>query len=157
MGEHVDSALRRAAVMALGELGRSSDYRDRADAGRGLAGFAETEEAAGPLLELVLDREDTFVTRATAEALLRRHDKAGLTAVASALAVAGPNHGDWIHTAVHDAFAVYADERDDAMRLCEELAGDPDERVALGARELHESLAGINCVLHPAQRGGTQP
>ncbi len=146
----MDSALRRAAVMALGELGRSSDFGDRADAGRGLAGFAEMEEAARPLLELVLDREDTFVTRVTAEALLRRQDKAGLTLVASALAVADPNHRDWIHTAVLDVFAIYAGDRDDAMRLCEDLAGDPDERVALGARELHECLAGIACVLHPA-------
>ncbi|CAM5274415.1 hypothetical protein SAVIM338S_00036 [Streptomyces avidinii] len=106
-------------------------------------------EAVDPLLELVLDREDTFVTRVTAEALLRRQDRAGLLIVASALAVASPNHGDWIHTAVRDAFAIYASERDDAMRLCEELTRDPDERVAPGARELNESLTGIHCVLHP--------
>ncbi|MEV7415640.1 hypothetical protein [Streptomyces sp. NPDC089919] len=123
---------------------------DRADAGRGLAGFAEMEEAVGPLLELVLDREDTFVTRVTAEALLRRHDSAGLRVVASALAVASPNHGDWIHTAILDAFAVYASDRDDAVQLCEALTRDIDERVALGARELRESLSGINCVLYPA-------
>ncbi len=43
--------------MALGELGRSSDHRDRADAGRGLAGFVEMEDTVGPLLELVLDRD----------------------------------------------------------------------------------------------------
>ncbi|MEV6681036.1 hypothetical protein AB0N09_29850 [Streptomyces erythrochromogenes] len=108
------------------------------------------DEAVGPLLRLVLDRENTFVTRATAEALLRRQDRSGLRVVASALAVADPNHGDWIHTAVLDAFAVYADERDEAMRICEELAGDPDERVASGARLLHGSLTGITCVLHPA-------
>ncbi|WP_128977399.1 hypothetical protein [Streptomyces roseicoloratus] len=136
--------------MALGELGRSSDFGDRADAGRGLAGFAEMEEAVGPLLELVLDREDTFVTRVTAQALLRRQDRAGLRVVASALAVASPNHGDWIHTAILDVFAVYASDRDDAVRLCEALTRDTDEHVALGARELHESLSGINCVLYPA-------
>ncbi|MFE6072123.1 hypothetical protein [Streptomyces sp. NPDC056525] len=149
MGKLVNSALRRAAVVALGELGRSSDSGDRADAGRGLASFAEMEEAVDPLLELVLDRENTFVTRVTAEALLRRQDRAGLLTIASALAVAGPNHGDWIHTAVRDAFAIYASDRDDAVRLCEELTRDPDERVALGARELNESLTGIHCVLHP--------
>ncbi|MFF9505084.1 hypothetical protein [Streptomyces sp. NPDC014656] len=145
-----DGALRRAAVVALGELARSSDFGDRADAGRGLAGFAEMEEAVGPLLELVLDREDTFVTRATAEALLRRHDSAGLRVVASALAVASPNHSDWIHTATLDAFAIYATDRDDAVRLCEALTRDTDEHVTLGARELHDSLSGIDCVLHPA-------
>ncbi|MFE6906806.1 hypothetical protein [Streptomyces erythrochromogenes] len=149
MSKLVKSALRRAAVVALAELGRRSDSGDRADAGRGLASFAEMEEAVDPLLELVLDREDTLVTRVTAEALLRRQDRAGLLVVASALAVASPNHGDWINTAVRDAFAIYASDRDDAMRLCEELTQDPDERVALGARELHESLSGINCVLHP--------
>ncbi|WP_328740837.1 hypothetical protein OHA91_36865 [Streptomyces erythrochromogenes] len=146
----MDSTLRRAAVLALGELGRRGEAGDRADAGRGLAGFAEMDEAVGPLLALVLDRENTFVTRATAEALLRRQDRSGLRVVASALAIADPNHGDWIRTAVLDAFAVYADERDDAMRICEELAGEPDERVASGARELRTSLAGITCVLHPA-------
>ncbi|MCX4808699.1 hypothetical protein OG594_45275 [Streptomyces sp. NBC_01214] len=149
MGKLENSALRRAAVVALGELGRSSDPGDRADAGRGLAGFAEMEEAVGPLLKLVLDRENTFVTRVTAEALLRRQDRVGLMVVASALAVASPNHGDWIHTAILDAFAIYASDRDDAMRLCEELTMDPDERVALGARALNESLSGIDCVLHP--------
>ncbi|MDX3238493.1 hypothetical protein PV392_22955 [Streptomyces sp. ME03-5709C] len=136
--------------MALGELGRSGDFGDRADAGRGLANFAELEEAVGPLLKLLLDRENTFVTRATAQALLRRVDGAGLRVAASALAVADPNHADWIHTAVLDVFALHAGDRDAAMRLCEELVRDPDGRVALGARELHEGLAGIDCVLHPA-------
>ncbi|WP_329116360.1 hypothetical protein [Streptomyces sp. NBC_01465] len=105
MSRPVDRQLRHAAVVALGELGRSHDYRDRADAGHGLAGFAEMQEALGPLQELVLDPGDTYVTRVTTEALLRRKDRAGLTAVASALAVAGPNHGDWIHTAVVDVFS----------------------------------------------------
>ncbi|MFJ9779070.1 hypothetical protein ACIRSS_05775 [Amycolatopsis sp. NPDC101161] len=73
-------------MAALIELAGSADYRDRADAGRGLAGFAEMPEARGPLLELVLDDRDTFVTRVTAEALLRRQDLAGLAVVASALA-----------------------------------------------------------------------
>ncbi|MDX3098970.1 hypothetical protein PV417_31450 [Streptomyces sp. ME19-03-3] len=146
----MDNALRRAAVVALGDLGRSNNFGDRADAGCGLAGFAEMEEAVDPLLKLVLDCEDTFVTRVTAQALLRRIDKAGLRVVASALAVADANHGDWIHTAILDVFAIYASDRDDAMRLCEELTRDPDQHVALGAHELRESLAGINPVLHPA-------
>ncbi|MFG2339424.1 hypothetical protein [Streptomyces yangpuensis] len=146
----MNSALRHTAVVALVELARSTHYEDRADAGHALAAFAGTPEAAGPLLELVLDRADTHVTRVTAHALLQRQDRAGLSLVASALAVAGPHHADWIHTALRDAFTVYATERDEAMRICEELAHDPDEHVASGARELHESLARIDCVLHPA-------
>ncbi|MFJ7779862.1 hypothetical protein [Streptomyces yangpuensis] len=146
----MNSALRRTAVEALVELGRSTDHEDRADAGRALAAFAGTAQAAGPLLELVLDRADTHVTRVTAHALLQRQDRAGLALVASALAVADPHHADWIHTALRDAFTVYADERDAAMRICEELAHDPDEHVARGARRLNEGLARIDCVLHPA-------
>ncbi|GHF86895.1 hypothetical protein GCM10018790_75500 [Kitasatospora xanthocidica] len=146
----MEPELRHAAVVALGELGRSRDYRDRADAGRGLAGFAEMQQALGPLLELVLDPGDTFVTRVTTEALLRRRDRAGLATVASALAVADPNHGDWIHTAVADVFSIFSDDRDDAIRLCEELSQDADDRVARGARRLHELLAEIDPILRPA-------
>jgi hypothetical protein len=69
---------RLAAVAALIRLAGSVDHRDRTDAGRGLASFAEMSEARAPLLGLVLDAGDTFVTRATAEALLRRQDSAGL-------------------------------------------------------------------------------
>ncbi|MEU8431607.1 hypothetical protein AB0F18_01625 [Streptomyces sp. NPDC029216] len=135
--------LRRAAVTALGELARSEDWRDRADAGHGLAGFAEMPEALGPLRELVLDRGDTFVTRHTAQALLRRRDRAGLSAVAAALAVADPNHGDWIDTAVADVFGFPFAELDEALRLCEELTRDTDDGTALGARRLYEALAEI--------------
>jgi hypothetical protein len=63
----VSNEARRAVVAALIELAGSPDYRDRADAGRGLASFAEMPEARGPLLELALDDRDTFVTRVTAE------------------------------------------------------------------------------------------
>ncbi len=145
----MDSDLRHAAVMALVELGRSRDYRDRADAGHGLAGFAEIQEARGPLLELVLDPGDTFVTLVTAEALLRRRDRVGLAIVASALPVADLSHGEWIHTAILDVFGIFSEERDSALQLCEEMLQDPGDRVALGARQLHEALAEINPVLRP--------
>ncbi|MBD0689819.1 hypothetical protein [Streptomyces sp. CBMA123] len=136
--------------MALGQLGRSHDYRDRADAGHGLAGFAEMQEARGPLMELVLDPADTFVTRVTTEAVLRRKDRAGLTIVASALAVADSHHNNWIHTAIVDVFSIFADDRDNALKLCEELSQDTDGRIALGARQLHEMLTEIDPVLGPA-------
>jgi hypothetical protein len=135
--------------VALHELGRSHDYRDRADAGHGLAGFAEMQEALGPLLELVLDPGDTFVTRVTAEAALRRKDRIGLAVVASALAVADSNHSDWIHTAILDVYSIFSEDRDNAMQLCEEMLRDNDDRVALGARQLREILAEIDPVLRP--------
>ncbi|MEU9035570.1 hypothetical protein AB0D45_11835 [Streptomyces sp. NPDC048352] len=146
----MDRELRRAAVVALGELGRSRDYRDRADAGHGLAGFAEMQEAHGSLVEFVLDAGDTFVTRVTAEALLRRKDRAGLMTVSSALAVADPNQGDWIRTAVVDVFRIFSPDRDQAIRLCEELWQDADDRVARGSRQLHELLAEIDPPHRPA-------
>ncbi|MFF2571443.1 hypothetical protein [Streptomyces sp. NPDC058084] len=146
----MDSDLRRAVVVTLGELARSDDWRDRADAGHSLAGFAETPEAVELLLGLVLDRGDTFVTRRTAEGLLRRKDRAGLTIVASALAVANDNHADYIHTAIVDVFSIFSEDLDEALRICDELSGDADDRVARGARRLHRSLAGIDPVLRPA-------
>ncbi|MFD9541517.1 hypothetical protein [Streptomyces sp. NPDC060022] len=147
----MDGDLRLAAVVALAELGRSDDWRDRADAGHSLAGFAEMPEAVEPLLGLVLDSGDTFVTRRTAEGLLRRKDRAGLAIVASALAVANDNHADWIRTAVVDVCSIFSDDLDEALRLCEEMAGDDkDERVARGTRRLRESLAGVDPVLRPS-------
>ncbi|WP_372351158.1 hypothetical protein [Streptomyces sp. KL116D] len=145
----MDSDLRHAVVVALGELGRSDDWRDRADAGYGLAGFAELPEASELLMGLVLDPGDTFVTRRTTEALLRRSDLTGLTIVASALAVANDHHADYIHTAVVDVFSIFSVDLDEALRLCEVMAGDSDDRVVLGARRLRESLAEIDPVLRP--------
>ncbi|KJS56527.1 hypothetical protein VM98_06910 [Streptomyces rubellomurinus subsp. indigoferus] len=107
-------------------------------------------EAFGPLRTLVLDPDDTFVTRVTAESLLRRQDRVGLAIVASALAEADPNHGDWIHTAVVDVFSIFSHARDNAIRLCEELSQDADDRVAQGARQLHDLLVEIDPVLRPA-------
>ncbi|HEY0688053.1 MAG TPA: hypothetical protein VGD71_03360 [Kribbella sp.] len=142
---------RPAVVTALIRLAGSPDYRDRADAGRSLASFAEMPEARGPLVGLVLDAADTFVTRATAEALLRRQDYAGFAVVASALAAADPDHADWIHAAVLDVFGVFSGDRDAAMRECEALARAADEQARRGAGQLAGMLAVINPILRSAQ------
>lgn len=115
------------------------------------------QEALEPLLALVLDPDDTFVTQRTVEALLRRKDRVGLTIVASALPVADSNHSEWIHTAIVDVFGIFSDDRDSAIRLCEEMSRDANDRVALGARALHEILTEIDPVLRPAQRGRILP
>lgn len=104
-------------------------------------------EAVEPLLRLVLDPGDTFVTRQTTQGLLRRKDRVRLTIVASAVAVASDNHADYIHAAIVDVFSIFSSDLDEALRLCEELSGNTDDHVALGARRLHESLAEINPVL----------
>jgi transposase len=115
---------RLAAVAALAALAGSSDYRDRADVGRALASFAGLPAARGPLERLLLDAEDTFVTRATAEALLRRGDAAGLALVAETLRSADDDQQQWIATAVSDVFGVFARERDRALQRCAGLPGD---------------------------------
>ncbi|MGW4488516.1 hypothetical protein ACWEOE_32305 [Amycolatopsis sp. NPDC004368] len=146
----MENEARRAVVAALIGLAGSSDYRDRADAGRGLAPFAEMAEAREPLLRLLLDAGDTFVTRATAEALLRREDSAGFTVVAAALAAADAGQGEWIGTAVLDVFGVFAGARDAAVRECEALRRGADDQVHHGAGELMDMLAVIDPVLRPA-------
>ncbi|MEU4120314.1 hypothetical protein AB0F71_38165 [Kitasatospora sp. NPDC028055] len=146
----MDQQLRRAAVTALGALAHSPDFRDRAAAGHGLAAFADLPEARGPLLALVLDPDDTYVTRVTARALLRRKDRAGLTAVATALADADPNHEDWIHSAVVDALGIFASDREEALLLCHDLSRGPDPRLADGARRLHAMLTELDPALRSA-------
>jgi hypothetical protein len=142
---------RRAAVTALITLAESPDYRDRADAGRSLASFAEMPEARGPLRNLILDAHDTFVTRATAAATLRRQNSAGIATVAAALAAADPNHTDWIFTAVLDVYRAFSRDRDAAMRECEALTRDTDEQTRSGASRLAAMLTEIDPILRPAQ------
>ncbi|MEU8663818.1 hypothetical protein [Actinoplanes philippinensis] len=142
---------RLAAVAALIGLAGSPDHRDRADAGRSLASFAEVPGAGEALSGLMLDAGDTFITRETATALLRRQDSVGLAMVASALTVADDNHADWIHTAVLDVFMVFAHERDAALRECEALAGGADEQIHRGARQLIDMLGKIDPILRPVQ------
>ncbi|MEU4158577.1 hypothetical protein [Actinoplanes sp. NPDC026670] len=139
---------RRAVTVALIALAGSPDFSDRADAGRSLARFLEDPDARATLVSLVLDAGDTFVTRVTAEALLRRQDIAGLSVVASALTEADANQADWIHTAVLDVFASFEDERDAVLLLCDALTLDPDARVRNGAPHLNAMLTGIEPALH---------
>ncbi|MFE5207382.1 hypothetical protein [Streptomyces sp. NPDC056600] len=150
----MNSDLRRAVVVTLGELGRSGDWRDRADAGHGLAGFAEMPEAVEPLLDLLL-HGDTFATQRTAEALLRRIDRAGLVIVASAMAVVDDDHVDHLHAAVFHVFSIFERDLDEALRICGELKGDADPRVARGVRLLHATLAEIDPVLRPVPPDST--
>jgi hypothetical protein len=147
----VDQDRRRSAVSALIELAASDDHRDRAAAGRALAIFAEIPESREPLLRLVLDVHDTYVTLTTAEALLRRQDTAGLTIVAEALALADVQRSTYIHDAIGTVFTIFASERDHALEACEALSRDPSPRVRQGTAELREMLAEIQPVLFPQE------
>jgi hypothetical protein len=139
---------RRSAVAALIELAAGDDYRDRADAGRALAVFAEVTEAREPLLRLVLDGGDTFVTLTTAEALLRRQDLAGFAVIAEALTSADVQQHTYIHQAVTAVFMLYASERDRAVDACDALKHDANDEVRQGAAELREMLVQVRPVLY---------
>jgi hypothetical protein len=140
---------RASVVTALIELAASEDFKDRADAGRALASFAETTGSRETLVELVLDVNDTFVTLATAEALLRRQDLAGLRIVAEALFSADFQHRTYIHQAVTAVFMVFAVEKDRAVEACDALLVDASTSACEGAAELREMLAQIDPLLYP--------
>jgi hypothetical protein len=141
---------RRASVKtALIELAASTDYQDRADAGRALASFAEATRSRETLVQLVLDINDTFVTQTTAEALLRRQDRAGLEIIAEALSSADFQHRTYIRQAAAAVFMVFAAEEDRALKACDALSLNASLQVRDGAVELREMLAQIDPLLHP--------
>jgi hypothetical protein len=146
----VGTHARHDVVSALVKLAASTSYSDRADAGRALAGFAESPPARRLLVALLLDADDTFVTRETAEVLLRRRDAVGLATVASALAVADFGQTTQIVDAVFEVYGIYADQRDAAVRVCGELLDEADESQRQGVTQLRDALLRVNPVLHPA-------
>ncbi|MEU0677811.1 hypothetical protein ABZ330_33995 [Streptomyces sp. NPDC006172] len=83
----------------------SPSYPQRARAGRDLAACVDVPEVAVAVLRLLLDAEDTAVTRQTAEALARVGTAAAVRLIALAFAEADDNQADWIQTGVQDALA----------------------------------------------------
>ncbi|MEV6247353.1 hypothetical protein AB0M38_14270 [Streptomyces sp. NPDC051742] len=81
---------------------RSDSWALRAAAGRRLAASAEDPAAAEVLRKLLLDGQDTAVTRETAEALLERWDVHGLRLVLAAFADADDNTADYLDGAISD-------------------------------------------------------
>ncbi|MDL4813394.1 hypothetical protein QP089_03875 [Actinomadura sp. OS1-43] len=86
-------------------------------------------------MRLLLDGEDTAVTRHTAEALARVGTVAALRLIALAVAAADDNQTDWLLTGVQDALMGPGDAPDVAA-ACGKLAGDPDEAVRRGAADI---------------------
>ena len=115
----------------------SPSWVRRAAAGRGLASFVDVPEAAEALVRLLLDAEDTAVTRRTAEALAEVGTVPAVRLVALALAGADDQQADWLRTGVEDAVL----GRDDApppdiAGACRRLARDPEPAVRRGAAEI---------------------
>lgn len=113
----------------------SPSWSQRARAGRDLASFADVPEAADALTGLLLDVEDTAVTRQTAEALARVGTVAAMKLIALAVAAADDNQADWLQTGVHDAL-VGPDGAPGIAAVCGQLARDPEEAVRRGAVEI---------------------
>ncbi|KUH36315.1 MULTISPECIES: hypothetical protein [Streptomyces] len=84
---------------------------------------------------LLLDVEDTAVTRETAEALAKVGTVAAVRLIALAVAEADDNQADWLQTGVHDVL-VDPDSGPDIAAVCAELAWDPEEPVRRGAADV---------------------
>ncbi|MFF3604377.1 hypothetical protein [Streptomyces sp. NPDC002463] len=113
----------------------SPSWTQRVRAGRDLASFADVPEAADALLGLLLDVEDTAVTRQTAEALARVGTVAAVRLIALAVAEADDNQSDWLQTGVQDAL-VDPDGAPDVAATCRKLARDREEAVCRGAADI---------------------
>lgn len=93
---------------------------------------------------LLLDVEDTAVTRQTAEALARVGSMAAIRLIALAVAEADDNQADWLQTGVYDAL-VGPDGVPDVAAACGKLARDPEEAVRRGAAEISAWADGTRC------------
>ncbi|MFE1823260.1 hypothetical protein ACFRMO_02890 [Streptomyces anulatus] len=122
----------------------SPSWTQRVRAGRDLASFADVPEAAEMLVGLLLDVEDTAVTRQTAEVLARVGTVAAIRLIALAFAEADDNQADWLQTGVHDALVEPVGALDVAA-ACGKLARDPDEAVRRGAADISAWADGTRC------------
>ncbi|WP_107528753.1 HEAT repeat domain-containing protein [Streptomyces sp. Ru72] len=133
------SGLERALAEAS-----SPSWTQRVRAGRDLASFADVPEAAEALVGLLLDAEDTAVTRQTAKALARVGTVAAIRLIALAVAEADDNRADWLQAGVHDAL-VGPDGAPDIAAACGKLARDPEEAVRRGAADISVWTGDTRC------------
>ncbi|MEV5689533.1 hypothetical protein AB0L68_41370 [Streptomyces sp. NPDC052164] len=120
----------------------SPSWSQRVRAGHDLASFSDVPEAAKALVGLLLDVEDTAVTRQTAEALARVGTVAAVRLIALALAEADDSHADWMQTGVHDVLAG-PDSVPDVAAVCVQLARDGEAAVRQGAAEILAWAGGV--------------
>ncbi|MFF3214792.1 hypothetical protein ACFYYB_29665 [Streptomyces sp. NPDC002886] len=92
---------------------------------------------------LLLDAEDTAVTRETAEALARTGTQAAVRLLALAVVRADDSRADWMWTGVHDA-REGPEGVPDVVAACGQLARDGEEAVRRGAAEISAWAAGTS-------------
>ncbi len=109
---------------------RSASWPVRAAAGRRLAGSAEDAGVAEVLLRLLLDGQDTAVTRETAEALLERGDVCGLRMVLAALSSADDGTGDYLDGAINDVCCQSEEGLAQLKELSSVLVSDADASIS---------------------------
>ncbi|MFF9982349.1 hypothetical protein [Streptomyces erythrochromogenes] len=112
----------------------SPSWAQRVRAGRDLASFVDVPEVAEVLVGLLLDVEDTAVTRQTAEALARVGTVAAVRLIALAVGEADDNQADWLQTGVHDAL-VGAGGAPNVAAACANLARDQEGAVRRAAAD----------------------
>ncbi|MFC8130204.1 hypothetical protein [Streptomyces sp. NPDC057302] len=122
----------------------SPSWTQRVRAGRDLASFTDVPEAAEALVGLLLDVDDTAVTRQTAEALAQLGTVGAIRLIAFAVAEADDNQADWLQTGIYDALAG-PDGVPDVAAACGELALDPEEAVRRGAADISVWTGGTRC------------
>ena len=126
-------------------LARSPLWSDRARAGRHLGAVVGREPINAVVRMLLLDRMDTAVTDATAEALLQRRDAAALRLLAAAWFVAEPEQSDHLSSCLSGVLFELscAGEEDRAQfrAVLQGLLDDPDPDVRAGARNLVDRVA----------------
>ncbi|MFI1508174.1 hypothetical protein [Streptomyces sp. NPDC020597] len=96
------------------------------------------------LVGLLLDAEDTAVTRQTAEALARIGTVAAVRLIALAVVEADDNQADWLQTGVHDAL-VGPDGVPAVAAACRNLAQDQEEAVRRGVAEISAWTGDTRC------------
>ncbi|MFE4453296.1 hypothetical protein [Streptomyces sp. NPDC056796] len=111
---------------------QSPSWSQRARAGRELAVFADIPAAADALFGLLLDVDDTAVTRQTSEALARVGTSGAMRLIAHAVSRAEESHHDWMEIGVHDALGG-PDGVAGIAAVCGQLARDPEATVRWGA------------------------
>ncbi|MCW3814339.1 hypothetical protein ONA91_07690 [Micromonospora sp. DR5-3] len=89
-------------VETLLRLASSDDYSERARAGTELSRFAGSGAVDQVLLKLLLDDDNTFPVQETAEALIKRGDRAALRPFAAAWHIADSAQGNTHLTEIAD-------------------------------------------------------
>lgn len=133
-------------------LAKSADFLERARAGTELSHFAGSDTVDRVLLELLLDDDNTSPVQGTAEALIKRGDRAALRPFAAAWHRADSSKDNTHLTEIADylygatGYGLWLDstdpQRTGLQTVLATLLDDQDEAVRKGAESLLSALPG---------------